>query len=162
MFFNEIESIKRNIQTEVDLRFIQNISQDRIDPLISRVIVNNDFVIVKLRSNKNQFCPIDIYFGINDSKGYYGIYLNEKAIVYNYEKFDSSEAFEKEVFYFLSFPIKADFVTDKSGSITYIDYTILNNNKVPLCFREYGNKSLLNVLGLKRKYHKMVTYLAWI
>lgn len=163
MFYDDLNKVESSYQQLFSLKAIHQIKKEKIDLSLSTVTSNEDFVIIKLRNKNDVFCPIDIYLGINKSRNHYGIYFNGKANVYNYEEFETYEAFEKELYYFLSSPIQAKIVTDKNDKRIYSDYTVpAKDSKVPFSFREYHNKSWTNFLGLKKTEKQVKNYSPWL
>lgn len=163
MFYDDLSKAEDSHRPLFNLKVIHDIQKEKIDLSTSKVLSNNDFVIIKLRNSNEEFCPIDIYLGINKSRNHYGIYLNDKAIVYNYEEFEDYKAFENELYYFLSSRIQAEIVTDKNGSKIYSDYNIpAKDGKVPLSFREYHNKNWTNFFGLKKTKKAIKNYSPWL
>lgn len=163
MFYEDLNKIENKYQSLFRLNVIHDIKKEKVDLSVSRALINDDFVIIKLRNKDDEYCPVDIYLGINKSFNRYGLYLNEKAIVYNYEKFEDYKAFENELYYFLSSPIQAEIVTDKNGNKIYSDYNVpAKNGKGPLSFREYHNKIWTNFFGLKKTTKKTKNYSAWL
>ncbi len=163
MFYEDLVKMENKYQSLFRIKVIHDIKKEKIDLSISGVLINDDFVIIKLRSKADECCPIDIYLGINKSVNRYGLYLNGKAIVYNYEKFETYESFEKELHYFLSKQILATIVSDKNDARIYTDYMIASNNKKPLLsFREYYKSNWSNFFGLRKTKKRNKNYSPWL
>jgi len=163
MFYDELKRIEDSYQSLFDLKVIYDIQKEKVNLLESEATNNEDFLIIKLRDCNEVSCPIDIYLGINKSRGRYSIFLNGKANVYNYEEFETYAAFEEELKYFLSVPIQVETITDNSDLKIYSDYTIpAKDGKVPFSFREYHNKTWTNFLGLKKTKKLIKNYAPWL
>ncbi len=163
MFYADLNKVENCYQSLFNLKIVYEINKDKIDLSASEVLSNDDFVIIKLRSHSDDFCPFDIYLGVNASKNHYSIYLNGKAIVYNYEEFETYAAFEKELCYFLSSSIQAEIVTDKNNQKIYSDYKVpAKDGKISFSFREYHNKGWTNFLGLKKTTKQTKNYAPWL
>ena len=163
MFYDELKKREESYRFLFNLKLVHEIQKNKIDPFASKVLTNDDFIIIKLRSRDDDSCPTDIYLGINKSRNYYSIYLNEKANVYNYEMFDDYKAFEDELYYFLSSPIEEEIISDKNGDKIYADYNVpAKNGKTPFSFRRYYNKTWTNFLGLKKNKKEIRNYSPWL
>lgn len=163
MFYTDLKKAEDDYQFLFNLKLIYIIQKNKVDESASSVSTNDDFIIIKLRSKNETSCPIDIYLGINKSRDYYNIYLNEKAEIYNYEKFENFEAFEGELRHFLSNPIQEKTLIDKNGDKVYADYNVLaNDGKVSFSFRRYFNETWTNFLGYKRTTIEVRNYFPWL
>lgn len=163
MFYEELFKVENEFKALFDFKILHKIKEAQLDVELSSILVNNDFIIVNLVGKEEQFCPLNIYYGINLSIGYYSLYLNGKAIVYNYEKFDTFSIFENELYHFFSTPITSEMLMTLDNTKIYTDYFINDyEKKKSFSFREYHNKIWWNFLGLKKTKKKTSSYLAWL
>lgn len=163
MFFDELNKAESIYKHLFNFKVIHDIARNKINLSESTITSNDDFLIIRIKAINDNLCPVEIYLGVNKSKNHYGIYLNEKAIIYNYEEFESFEEFEKELYYFLSSPVQAVLVTDKNDEKIYSDYTVpAKDNKTPFSFREYYKDNWTNFLGLKKTKKQVKNYSPWL
>jgi hypothetical protein len=142
MFYDNLNTIQSSFPCVFNI--LNHIPSERIDVAASAVYYKkDDFIVIDLVSKNGQNATMNIYLGIGSSAGRYSIYVEESAMIHNYEKFENVNDFCKELAHFLKSPVKKRMVFVRDELIYTDFYFRGSERKLDLFFRGYKkNKSV--------------------